>query len=111
MSREYKVYLQDIISSIEKIESYTNGVDFEKFKATELIVDGVVRNLEIIGEAAKNVPAEIKTKHLTVEWKKLAGLRDILIHAYFGVDVEILWDIIQNKLAGLKKELLAILSS
>ena len=71
----------------------------------------MIRNLEIIGEAVKQLPADIKRKYHKIEWKKIAGLRDILIHAYFGVDIEILWDIIKTKLPELKKETHNILNN
>ncbi len=106
MSRDYKAYLKDILDSIKKIEKYTNGIFFDKFAADELIQDGVVRNLEIIGEAVKNIPDDVKKNIPDIDWKKIAGLRDILIHAYFGIDVEIVWDIVKNKIPELKQYIL-----
>jgi len=110
MSREYKAYLRDILNAIDKIERYTKGMDFEDFVDDELIQDGVVRNLEIIGEAVKNLPGDIKKNYPEIEWRKIAGLRDILIHAYFGVDIEIIWDIVENKIGELKDAIKKILS-
>jgi len=110
MPREYKIYLQDVLTAIQKIEKYVKNVSFSKFKSDDLKIDGVVRNLEIIGEAAKNIPSEVRGKHKEIEWKKISGLRDILIHEYFGVDLDVLWDIIQNKLPDLKKSVLKLLS-
>ena len=75
-----------------------------------LIQDGVVRNLEIIGEAVKNIPEDIKRNNPDVEWRKIAGLRDILVHAYFGIDVEVVWDIVKNKVPELKEKIEKILS-
>jgi len=89
MPREYKAYLKDILEAIRKIENYTKDVSFDDFEVDELIQDGLVRNLEVIGEAAKSIPENIKNKKPEVEWKKIAGLRDILIHAYFGIDEDI----------------------
>lgn len=106
MPRDYKAYLSDIIGSINRIERYTNNMSFQDFIDNELVQDGVVRNLEIIGEAVKKVPDNIKRQKTDIEWKKIAGLRDVLIHDYFGVDVVIVWDIIKNKIPVLKKNIL-----
>lgn len=106
MPRDYKAYLSDIIGAVNKIERYTNSLSFQDFLQNELVQDGVVRNLEIIGETAKKIPDHIKRKKPDIEWKKIAGLRDILIHDYFGIDVVIVWDIIKNKIPVLKKNIL-----
>ena len=95
--------MNDILKCIKKIEKYTEGITYDKFIKNELIQDGVNRNLEIIGEAVKNIPIEIKKNYSNIEWRKIAGLRDILIHDYFGVDLEIIWEIIQNKIPNLKR--------
>ncbi|MFH0887562.1 MAG: DUF86 domain-containing protein [bacterium] len=102
MSRESRVYLDDILLASSKIEKYVKGMTPRQFRDDQLVIDAVVRNLEIIGEAVKHIPADIRKKHKGIEWKKIAGLRDILIHEYFGVDIDILWDIIKNKLPELK---------
>ena len=110
MPRDYKVYLEDILGAIQKIERYTRGLTFERFSRDERTVDAVVRNLEIIGEAAKQVPLQMRNTHPEVEWERMAGLRDILIHAYFGVDLEIVWNIVEVKLPGLLAQIKAILT-
>ena len=111
MPREYKAYLRDILEAIDKIERYTKNISFEDFSDNELIQDGVIRNLEIIGEAVKNLPDDIKKDYPEVDWRKIAGLRDILIHAYFGVDLEVIWDIVRNKVPELKEMVKKILSN
>ncbi len=105
MPREYRDYIDDILNSIEKIESYTENMTFEDFLEDDLVQDAVIRNLELIGEAVKNIPENIKAKNPSVDWKSIAGLRDILIHAYFGVDNEIIWDVVENKLSTLDEEI------
>ena len=103
MPRDYKVYLEDILEATRKARRYAEGMSVKKLAKDSKTLDAVIRNLEIIGEAVKNVPDEIRSKHPDVDWKKIADLRDILIHQYFGIDVEIIWDIVQNKLPGLEK--------
>lgn len=108
--RDHKLYLDDIVEAAKRIEKYTKGLTLEKLKKNTLVLDGVVRNLEIIGEAAKNIPAQVKEKYPEVEWKKISGLRDILAHEYFGIDLEVVWDVIKNKLPILKAQVSHILS-
>ena len=108
--RSYKLYLEDILKSIQKVEKYTRDLTLEKSRKNDFAVDAVVRNLEIVGEAAKNIPPVIRKKSSEIDWQRVCGMRDILIHAYFGVDVEIVWDIIENKLPDLKKKITRLLS-
>jgi uncharacterized protein with HEPN domain len=96
--RDYKLYLDDILEATKRIQKYTKGLTLAKLKKNPLVLDAAARNLEIIGEAVKNIPPAIKTKHPEIEWKKIAGLRDILAHEYFGIDIEVIWDIVENKL-------------
>lgn len=102
MPRDFKLYLEDILDSIHKIQLYTKDLPFEELNLNSMLLDAVLHNLEIIGEAVKHVPAEIKDNNADVDWRKIAGLRDIVAHEYFGISLEIVWDIIQNKLPGLQ---------
>lgn len=104
MSRDYKVFLEDILRAIAKVRRYTAGMSFEAFSADEKTADAVVRNLEVIGEATKKIPGEARAAHPAVDWRKVTGLRDVLAHEYFGVDLAIVWDIARNKLAELERE-------
>ncbi|MGA3323927.1 MAG: DUF86 domain-containing protein [Terriglobia bacterium] len=111
MPRDYKVYLEDILQAITKVREYTSGMSLSAFAGDARTFDAVIRNLEVIGEAAKTVLETVRLNHPEVDWKKIAGLRDILIHQYFGVDAELIWDIIQNKLTALEEQIRAIVKS
>jgi uncharacterized protein with HEPN domain len=101
MSREWESYLKDILESCEKILRFTEKLTPVEFTADDRTYDAVVRNLEIIGEAAKHLPNEVRALLPAIEWRKVAGLRDMLAHAYFGIDNDILWDIVRNKVPEL----------
>lgn len=109
MQKSDRLYLEDILEAIAKIQSYTDRMDFNGFSDSPVIVDAVVRNLEVIGEAVKRLSPETRNSHHAVEWKKIAGLRDILIHEYFGIDKRIIWDVVQSKLPRLKTEIIGLL--
>ena len=110
MPRDFRVYLEDILDATRKITVYTGSLSKAAFLEDEKPLDAVVRNLEVIGEAVKKLPENLRAKHSAVEWKKIAGLRDILIHEYFGFDAEIVWDIVQNKVPALDREVRAMLN-
>jgi uncharacterized protein with HEPN domain len=111
MPRDYNLYLEDILEAVDKIETYTRSIAFQKFQENSMLVDAVLHNLEIIGEAAKHVPDYLKQDTPEIEWRKIAGLRDIVAHEYFGISLEIVWDIVQNKLPGLKAVVLGMLKT
>jgi len=110
MPRDFRVYLEDILDATRKITVYTGSLSKAAFLEDEKTLDAVVRNLEVIGEAVKKLPENLRAKHSAVEWKKIAGLRDILIHEYFGLDAEIVWDIVQNKVPALDREVRTMLN-
>jgi len=108
-NRTYTMYIEDMISSIDRIIEYTNGYEFIQFKKDYKTVDAVIRNFQIIGEAAKNLPIEIKEQYSNVPWDEMYSLRNRISHAYFGIDYEIIWDIIVNYLPKNKMEIEKIL--
>jgi len=103
VSRDWQLYRTDILRCCEKIRRFTTGLTQAQFLADDRTYDAVVRNLEILGEAAKHLPEHVCQQMPQVEWRKVAGLRDWLAHAYFGIDPDILWDVIQNKLVSLEQ--------
>ena len=101
--RNIKLYVDDIKDAISKIDKYSKGLSFDKFSKNNLVIDAVVRNLEVIGEAAKNIPTDFKKEYKDIPWSKIAGMRNIIVHEYFSVDLEILWQTIQQDILELKK--------
>lgn len=102
MKREFTDYINDIFSAIEKIELFTQGMDMEEFAEDEKTVFAVVRALEIIGEAAKKIPVQVKDRYPDVPWQEMAGIRDKLIHEYFGVKLDVVWNTAEKDLPELK---------
>ena len=102
MKRNCRLFLNDILEAIQRIEKYIEGCNFEDFSKNLMMLDAVVRNFEIIGEAAKQIPEEIKQKHREIPWKEIIGMRDKLSHNYFGVDLEIVWRTSKKRLPDLK---------
>jgi len=109
MRRSQLLFLYDIAESIESIQSYIGEMSFEEFSQDKMRIDAVVRNFEIIGEAVKNINEDLKHHFPNSDWKAVAGFRDTLIHGYFGIDLDILWNIAVQKLPPLKKEITAII--
>jgi uncharacterized protein with HEPN domain len=108
--RSLKLLIDDIWESIEKIERYTEGMTRGSFQSDEKTSDAVVRNLEIIGEAAGRLPEEFMDRNSEIEWFKIVGLRNRIVHEYFGVDLEIIWQIIKRDFPAFKKSLKGIRS-
>lgn len=106
-----EVYLKHVLDSIEKIEEFTKDLSKNDFLNSIEKQDSVTRRIEIIGEAVKNLSCKLKANHSDIEWKKISGTRDILIHAYFSVDELLLWDIVEKKLPILKKQIIGILEN
>lgn len=108
MKRQVRVYLDDIIESVERIGEYVSGLTKEEFYENELVQDSVVRRLEIIGEAVKNMPAELKKKYSEINWRRLSGARDIYAHAYFKVNQRLVWKTITDELPDLKEQIMKV---
>ena len=108
--RDYKLYLKDILAAINAIEKFVEDMGPEAFQADDKTVSAVVRKLEIIGEAAKGIPDDVKRSHPSIPWKEMAGMRDKLIHFYFGVDHSLVWKTIKQRLPQIKPELRKILT-
>jgi uncharacterized protein with HEPN domain len=110
MSRDERLYLDDMLEALQKIIEYGQALDFETFATHRMAYDAILRNLEILGEAAKNVSPETRERYPDIEWRKIAGLRDILAHAYFGLMDETLWDVVTRKAPSLLLRLQTIFS-
>ena len=109
MPRDYKAYLEDIVQAAQKINHYISGLSFETFSGDDKTIDAVVRNLEVIGEAVRNIPKDIRDKYPEIAWRRIAGLGNILIHEYFAISMKIIWDISTNKLPILEQQINKIL--
>ena len=109
MKREYKLFIQDIKECIAQIEEFVGNMTLEKFKADEKTSSAVVRKIEIIAEATKNVPREIRQKYKELPWSDMARMRDKIIHSYFVVDYEVVWKTIKERLPEIKPKIDAIL--
>ena len=109
--RDYNLYIKDILAAIESIEVFVEGMDFENFKSDDKTASAVIRKFEIIGEAAKNVSDSIKDEYSYVPWKEMAGMRDKLIHFYFGFNYELVWKTIKNRLPELRSQITKITES
>ena len=111
MKRTSSLFLRDILECIAKIKEYTSSLELEELKDNQLVLDAVVRNIEVIGEAVKNIPAGIKEKYPYVPWIRIQNFRNIVVHKYWEIDFEILVDILQSKLDELEEQVQGILAT
>lgn len=108
MSRDIGLYIDDILESMDKIQAYIETVGEDEFYSDSEKQDAVLRRMLVIGEATKNIPAEFRTKYPDVPWQKMAGLRDIIVHQYFGVTLGLIWRVANSDLPLLGKRILEI---
>jgi uncharacterized protein with HEPN domain len=109
--REAADYFDDILTAIADIAEFTRGMSYETFVADKKTANAVIRSLEVLGEAAKHIPTSIRRKHPGIPWSKMAGMRDVLIHDYMGVDLKTVWKVAQERLPELKTLLLGLSSA
>jgi uncharacterized protein with HEPN domain len=110
MRRGYRLYLEDILESARSIQSYVGTLSYEELITDKMRLDAIIRNFEIIGEAARKIPQEVREQYPTVEWRKVSDFRNVLLHEYFEIDTEILWDIIKNKVPELERQITSIIN-
>jgi len=108
MKKDIKIFLEHILESINLIEEYTKGKSEKEFLDSRQLQDAVIRRIEIIGEAIKSIPNDIKEKYNDIPWRNIVGMRDILIHQYFGVDLDLTWRVIKKNIPELKKQILLV---
>ena len=101
MSRDARLYLDDMIAACEKIQRYLDDRPRGSFEQDEQAFDAVLKNPEVIGEASKRMPSSFRDAHPEIEWRDIAGLRDIIVHQYFGLDLDIVWDVVANRVPDL----------
>ena len=108
MNKDPKIFIEHILECIERIEEYTKEITKEEFFDAVQIQDAVMRRIEIMGEAVKNIPKETKDKYPDIPWRQITGMRDILIHEYFGIDLELTWKVAKRDVPDLKEKMLKV---
>lgn len=111
VKRVYTDYIQDILDSIQDIENFIQGMNYEEFRDDRKTINAVIRSIEIIGEASKKIPKSLRDSQPEIPWKKMAGMRDKLTHAYFGIDLEIIWKVVSEEIKQIKPGILKIKDS
>ena len=111
MNKDYKILVEHILESIKWIEKYTENMSEDSFIESTQIQDSVIRRLEIIGEAIGNFPEEIKKEHFHIQWDEISGMRNFLIHEYFGVDLYLVWETVKSDIPKLKKQMKKIIEN
>lgn len=102
MKRDYKLFVKDILDAIDKIEEFIGNMEYGEFIQDDKTSTAVVKKIEIIGEAIKNIPRDVRVKYKVIPWKDIVGMRNKITHAYFGIDYEIVWNVVKEKLPALK---------
>lgn len=108
--RDLDLYLKDILNAMESIEEFVRGMEFEQFEQDDKTTSAVIRKFEIIGEAAKKIPESLKKKYPKIPWKEMAGMRDKLIHFYFGIDYKLVWQTIRDRIPQIRPLILDIIT-
>jgi len=109
MLRNYRLYLEDMLTATKKIRKFSRGYSMDEIINDDMRLDAIIRNFEIIGIAARNIPDQVKEKYQTIEWRKITDFRNVLAHEYFGINYNIMWDIISNKFPMLQEHLVTVL--
>ena len=111
MKRDLNLFIEDILENINKIENFSKNLSKQELLKDELKQYAIIRAIEIIGEAVKNIPKNFREKYSNIEWSKIAGMRDVITHGYFGIDLDAVWKVIEKDLPILKKQILKIKES